>query len=287
MPLDTQTFGITRYWLSAALRLLTSDADIFTNARLRDARKAFLAGKNQLAAIKNWLVNAGVIELGRGRADVTEMGRLMAAKDDRAERAWTWWLFHLHLCANSESYPYSTFFTAIDADGNGWMTEDDVLDRLANRLQELQVAVEVATIKTYFQGVEQSYRLGGPLHDLQLIEYRVVDHDRRDRLRRCAACPADIVVAYGTMLFQQAFFPDSTTVEARLLLDRGLARSLGINEQKFREALGRIHHNPRLSEFVQYRGAVNLDSVQFMKIGPPALKDIRSQGYASEDVRWP
>lgn len=86
MALDTQTFGITRYWLSVALQLLMSEADIFTNARLRDARKAFLAGKNQLAAIKNWLANAGVIEISQGRAEVTEMGRLMAAKDDRTKR---------------------------------------------------------------------------------------------------------------------------------------------------------------------------------------------------------
>ena len=86
MALDTQKFGITRHWLSAALQLLTSEADIFTSARMRHARKAFLAGKNQLDAIKNWLANAGVIETGRGRAEVTEMGRLMAAKDDRAKR---------------------------------------------------------------------------------------------------------------------------------------------------------------------------------------------------------
>ena len=287
MALDTQTFGITRYWLSAALRLLTSEADIFTSKRLRDARKAFLAGKNQLAAIKNWLVNAGVIEIGHGQAEITELGRLMSAKDDLAEQAWTWWLFHLHLCANGESYPYSTFFTTIDADGNGWMTEEAVLERLGNRFQELQIAVEAATVKTYFQGVERSYRPGGPLHDLQLIEYRTVDSDRRDRLRRCAARPADLVIAYGTLLFQHAFFPDSPTVEARMLLDKGLARSLGINEQKFREALGRIQHHPRLCEYVQYRGAVNLDSVQFMRMGSPALKDIRGQGYTSEDVRWP
>ena len=49
MALDTQTFGITRYWLSGALRLLVGEPDIFSNARLRDARKAFLAGET------NWL----------------------------------------------------------------------------------------------------------------------------------------------------------------------------------------------------------------------------------------
>ena len=151
--------------------------------------KPFLAGKNQVAAIKNWLVNAGVIESSHGRAEVTEMGRLMAAKDDRAEKAWTWWLFHLHLCSNSESYPYSTFFTATDSDGNGWMTEDDVLDRLAARFQEAGIAVEKTTIETYFQGVMQSYRPGGPLHDLQLIEYRKVDQDRRDRFAAAQHLP--------------------------------------------------------------------------------------------------
>src|SRR4051794_14804245 len=100
MPLKTHTFGITRTWLSAALTELPKKPDIFAKANLSVARKTFLAGKNQLDAIKNWLSHAEVIETGRGSAELTELGKLMSAQDLRAERAWTWWLFHLHLSAN-------------------------------------------------------------------------------------------------------------------------------------------------------------------------------------------
>ena len=287
MALDTQTFGITRYWLSVALKLLSSEAGLFAKDKLRDGRKAFLAGDRQLKAIKSWLVNAGVIEISHGQAEVTEMGRLLAVKDERAEKAWTWWLFHMHLCANCNAYPYCTFFRGYDANGGSWLEHAEIVEHLTQSIAREGTSLEPASVESYFQGVEQSYRPGAPLHDLQLIEYRTVDNARRDRLRRCAACPADIIVAYATLLFQHAFFPDKTTVEARMFLDKGLSRCLGINEQGFREALGRIHHHHRLSEFVQYRGVVNLDSVQFMKVGTPALKEIRSLGYASEDVRWP
>lgn len=288
MPLDTQTFGITRYWLSVALRMLPADGNIFTSARLSDARKAFLAGRNQLAAIKNWLSNAQVVELGRGCAELTDLGRLMAARDERAEEAWTWWLFHLHLCANAESVPYSTFFSVYDSDGTNWMTCDDIIERLSTCVQEQGHCIEPATVKTYFQGIEQSLRPGWPLHDLLLVEYRsVADDHGKSRLRRCTSNPPDIVVAYGTLLFHHAFFQNQNTVEARLLIERGLARCLGLKDQKFREALTRIHQHPKLSEYLQFRHAVNLDSVQFLKIGTPALKAIRAHAYQSEEVQWP
>lgn len=289
MPLDTQTFGITRYWLSVALQMLPADGDIFTSARLSDARKAFLAGRNQLAAIKNWLSNAQVVELERGRAPakLTDLGRLIAAKDERAKEAWTWWLFHLHLCANSESVPYSTFFSVYDSDGSNWMTFDDIVERLSKCVQEQGHGIEPATVRTYFQGIEQSLRPGGPLHDLLLVEYRAVADDHgKSRLRRCTSNPPDIVVAYATLLFHHSFFSNQNTVEARLLIEKGLARCLGLKDQKLREALTRIHQHPRLSEYLQFRHAVNLDSVQFVKIGTPALKAIRAHAYQSEEVQW-
>jgi hypothetical protein len=66
MPLDTQEFGIKRYWLSAALSHIPATPDIFVlSKQLSQARKLFLAGKNQLTAIRNWLAVAGVIETAR------------------------------------------------------------------------------------------------------------------------------------------------------------------------------------------------------------------------------
>ena len=118
MPLDTQQFGISRYWLSTALKNIPSTPDVFVASKqLSQARKLFLAGKNQLSAIRNWLVGAGVIDAGRGEVKLSELGLLMAAQDSRAEMALTWWLFHLHLCVNPDSFPYSQFFLLYDAEG--------------------------------------------------------------------------------------------------------------------------------------------------------------------------
>ena len=122
MPLDTQQFGITRYWLAAALANVPAVPDIFVvSKQLSQARKLFLAGKNQLAAIRNWLAAAGVIETAKGQVRLSELGQLMAAQDPRAEMALTWWLFHLHLCVNPDAFPYPIFFLLYDSEGR-WMS---------------------------------------------------------------------------------------------------------------------------------------------------------------------
>jgi hypothetical protein len=288
MPLDTQSFGLSRYQLETALARVPSDADIFSAARLPDARKGFLAGKNQLAAIKNWLVGAGVIELGRARASLTELGDLMAAKDERAEDAWTWWLVHLHLCANADTAPYSTFFTGHDPASTTWIPFANLVEQVGKRMCETGNAVEAATVKTYLTGVEQSFRAGWPLHDLKLLEHRVIDGDGgRARIRRCITRPPDIVIAYATLLFHQAYFPQNNTVEARVLLERGVAKALGVRDQTYRDGLSRIHQDSKLSIFLEYRRAVNLDSVQFVRIGAPALRQLRVYAYSIRDVQWP
>jgi hypothetical protein len=115
----------------------------------------------------------------------------------------------------------------------------------------------------------------------------VLAEDGRERFRRCLAAPADIVVAYAALLFHDAHFRNQDTVETRGLLEKGLGRSLGLRDAHLRDALARVHQHPDLATFLQYRHAVNLDSVQFLKTGEPALRAVRTQAYTSEEVRWP
>ena len=78
MPLDTQEFGIKRFWLATALDHIPAIPDIFVPSKqLSQARKLFLAGKNQLAAIRNWLVVAGIIETAKGQVKLSELGQLI------------------------------------------------------------------------------------------------------------------------------------------------------------------------------------------------------------------
>ena len=285
MSLDTQTFGITQHWLSVALMELPSSPDIFTSAKLSVARKAFLAGSRQLTAIKNWLSCAGIIELSRGSAELTELGQLMAAKDPAAKHAWTWWLFHLHLCANVKSLPYITFFMLFDVDSRSWLRTDAVVSEITKHLNEHGEHVVERSVSTYFDGIESSLRPGQPFHELGLIERRTVDGETgRDRIRRRLIAPPDLVTAYTALLLHERFFFHEQTVETRRLLEAGLAKAVGQRSADTREALTRIHQSAGLGKFIQYSRVPNLDSVSFPK---NSLHAVRMHGYASGEVQWP
>lgn len=287
MSLDTQTFGMSRYWLSAALTKLPSHPELFTSSSLCEARKTFLAGKNQVAAIKNWLVSAEVVTVTSKQTALTDLGRLMAAQDSRAETVWTWWLFHLHLCANVESFPYSTFFGEYDPEINSWSSFDEIIEKL-NKCQNGDGHVAEKTVKTYFEGVERTLRPTWPIYGLGLIERRSAPEDRKKELiRRRRVEPKDMIVLYATLLFQHKFFSGHSTVEAKQLIDRGLGRVLGIGNSHVRAAFIRIHQDTTLGGFLQYSQAANLDSVQFVKKGEDALKQIRIFTYSKGNLRWP
>lgn len=285
MPLDTQEFGIKRYWLSAAINHIPAIPDIFVPSKqLSQARKLFLAGKNQVTAIRNWIAMAGVIDTAKGKVKLSELGQLMAAQDSRAESAWTWWLFHLHLCVNPEAFPYSAFFLLYDAEGR-WMSLDDIISALHKHTEEMKNPLARDTVDTYFRGVANTFQTGGFVHELGLIEERSFS-DRGKKVRRRLGHPEDPIIAYATMLFQKQFYPGQSTVEAREILSCGLARVIGIRDSDVRESLGRVSTHRDLSQYVQYRHQVNQDSIQFLKPAESALKDMRIHGYRSQGVKW-
>lgn len=287
MSLDTQTFPISRYWLSAALTKLPSNPELFSASNICTARKTFLAGKNQVAAIKNWLVSAEIVTVTSRQSVLTDLGRLMAAKDSRAEAAWTWWLFHLHMCANPDSFPYCTFFKEYDPEINSWLSFDDIVTKLVES-QNGDGRVAEKTVKTYFEGVERTFRPTWPIYGLGLVERRSApEESKKDLIRRRRVEPKDLIVLYASLLFQHKFFANQSTVEAEQLFDKGLGRILGIGIGHVRSALVRIHQDATLGQFLQYSHAANLDSVQFVKKGDEALKQVRSYTYVQGNVRWP
>jgi hypothetical protein len=288
MSLKNDTFPIKRHWLSAAFGALAEMPDAFASARLGEARKRFLAGNNQLTAIRNWLVCGEVIDAsGRRGVDFTDLGKLMSAQDPYAKSAVTWWLLHLHLCANSDAFPYATFFATFDVDGN-WITVDDIVQRLLKTGGDDEDARSVNTVESYFAGVENAFQPGEMLFALGLIERRniSVEGSSKRALRRTSIIPPDILVLYATLLFQSRVFSNQATVTTLDLLKAGLAKALGMKDKEFREALSRIHHDKDYGGFIQYRKQVNLDSIQFLRQGDAALKPIRMAAYRSGQVQW-
>ena len=287
MPLDTQKFPIKRHWLSTALKQIPATPDVFVASKqLSQARKMFLAGSVQLTAIRNWLLSAGVIESGRGQVKLSELGQLMAAQDARAEMAWTWWLFHLHLCDNPDSFPYLGFFQLFDTEGR-WLSMDDIVDHLAKDAEERQLNIAKETVSTYFSGVAQTFQIGGFVNELGLLEERTIGEGRGSRkLRRRLAKPEDLLVAYTAVLFQRRHYPGQATVEAREILGKGFARVLGLRESDVRESLSRITTHKELSQYIQYRQQVNQDSIQFLRQADATLRDLRLTGFRGQAVKW-
>ena len=286
MPLDTQTFGITRHWLTTAIKHIPSAPEVFIKKQLNRARKLFLAGANQLPAIRNWLMAGGIIEKDKLKVKLTELGQLMAAQDSRAETALTWWLFHLHLCINPDAFPYSGFFLLYDSEGR-WLSESDIVDRLAEHADEKQLNIKKETVDTYFSGVAQTFHNGGFVHEMGLIEQRTLgDGKNSRRVRRRLGRPDDTLVAYAAVLFQKQYYPGQATVEAREILGKGLSKVLGIRDSDVRDSLSRITTNKELSQHVQYRQQVNQDSIQFLRQAEAALREIRTSGYRSQAVKW-
>jgi hypothetical protein len=286
MALKNDSFGFSRYWLMTAFRELPLQPDILTPKKMAVSRKAFLAGNNQLVAIKNWLLHSGVAEITRGNTTLTELGQLMAAQDPKAEMAWTWWLFHLHLSINPEAFPYSGFFLLYDSEGR-WMPLDEITDSLFKYAEEKQLGLSQDTVDSYFSGVARTFQAGGFVHEIGLIEERTLGDGRSSRKVRRRLCrPDDIVVAYAAVLFQKQFYSGQATVEAREILGKGLARALGIRDSDIRESLSRITTHKDLSHYVQYRQQVNQDSIQFLRPADAALRDIRTSSYRSQAVKW-
>lgn len=287
MPLDTQTFGISRYWLSTAIKQIPSTPDVFVVSRqLNQARKYFLAGKNQLSAIRNWLVAGAIIEAGAGGHRLTELGQLMAAQDARAETALTWWLFHLHLCVNPDAFPYSGFFLLYDSEGR-WLSVNEIVDCLAKHAEDKQLNISKETVGTYFNGVAQTFFNGGFVHEMGLIEGRTLgDGKTSRRVRRRLGRPDDTLVAYTAVLFQKQYYTGQATVEAREILGKGLSKVLGIRDSDVRDSLSRITTHKELCQHVQYRQQVNQDSIQFLRPAEAALREIRTSGYRSQAVKW-
>ena len=287
MSLDTQTFGISRYWLSSALTKLPSNPDLFSASSICTARKTFLAGKNQVAAIKNWLVSAEIVTVSSKQSVLTDLGRLMAAKDSRAESAWTWWLFHLHLCANLESFPYYAFFREYDPEINSWLSFDEIIAKLVES-QHVDGRVSENTVETYFEGIERTFRPTWPIYGLGLVERRLApEESKKELIRRRRIEPNDLIVLYATLLLHNKFFANQSTVEAKQLIDKGLGRMLGIGTGNVRSSLVRIHQDTTLGQLLQYSHAANLDSIQFVKKGDDALKQVRLHTYVQGNVRWP
>ena len=91
------------------------------------------------------------------------------------------------------------------------------------------------------------------------------------------------ITTTGTLLADGTLLSNGTLLADGTLLAGG---TLGLRDADVREALTQLRNDAGLSRYIQYRQAVNLDSVQFTDSSEILLRKFASQGYTQGDVRW-
>jgi len=285
--LDTQSFPMKKFWVVAALKETRSNSSIYSAAdQLSVFRKTFLAGKNQRSAIRNWLMRSGIIEGAGKNIRLSDFGDSVRMNDPLADKALTWWLFHIHLCCN-DAFPYSALFTAFGIDEN-WMLLSDVVDSIRAEARKIGVELADDTIETYFAGVDASFRPGQMLYMLGLIERRKARVDGKEKLliRRTSIRPSKELIVYAALLLHRRYFKGQDTVATPDLLNCGLARILGMRDSDLRDQLKQMRHDKGCSALIEYTQRQDLDSVHFRKQGSAPLGDLREYCYNSGAVKW-
>jgi hypothetical protein len=285
--LDTQSFPIKKHWLVAALQETRVNPTIYSSAgTLSDFRKKFLAGTNQRSAIRNWLMRSGLIKGSGKNIKLTDLGESIQSNDPQANTALTWWLFHIHLCAN-QAFPYSSLFVSFDVD-ESWMALADILQALREEAKRLGLSLADDTVDTYFAGVDASFRAGQMLFMLGLIERRESKQNGIPitLIRRASVRPCKELIVYTALLLQRLNFKGQATVATPDLFKCGFARILGIREPDLRDQLNEMRHDNNCSLFIEYTRKQDLDSIHFRRQGSAPLADLREHCYSSGAVKW-
>jgi len=286
MSLKTDSFPVKKHWLSAGLKAVPSNPKIFSKAALSDARKIFLAGDNQLTAVRAWMEGSDLIEKNGRDYKLTPVGITVVGKDPELNTAFSWWLVHIHLSVN-ENFPYSALFSSFDVDGN-WMLISEVLEGLGEVAKKQGLELAAGSIDSYFAGVDASFRPGQMPYMLGLIERRKTKADGSEKLliRRTSIRPSKELIVYTALLLHRRYFKGQETVATPDLLNCGLARILGMRDSDLRDQLKEMRHDKECSSLIEYTQKQDMDHIHFKKQGSVPLGDLREYCYNSGAVKW-
>jgi ribosomal protein L27 len=262
MPIDTQTFAISRWWAYAGLVAVQKTPSIFSGSQVRNARVELIAGKNQLIAIKNWLLSAQLIKKEGNLHQLTRIGKCLLDNDPRFQKSSTWWAFHLLCCLGEDAYPYNALFKALDTEIRAFTGSTDLRGKIVDDSQGLSSS----TLDTYLDGVLNMFRRDGPLEGLAIVELTKngrgsgenVSDSSSWRLGRPLV--PDGAILFGLALVRQRHYCTRTSIDFGELISVGLHHFLTLSQDDLRQRIKSISRNDC---GVSYATAANLDSISF------------------------
>ena len=263
MPIDTQTFALTRCWAASGLRSVKENPLVFSSSNLRKARRDLLAGKNQLTAIKNWLIAAQLIEKDGHDFKVTRYGLNLLREDKDLKKSTSWWAFHLLVCFGEDPFPYNAFFLALDPDVRHFVSVSSIMKSIVDGAKDLSEE----SIKTYISGAYKMFTDDGPLQGLGLVEFA------RERKSLSAAaesfwrCSADTVpdtaILFAIALARKKFFVTRPSIDFGELLHVGVSHYLTISQDSLRRRLRDMSASDKWGADIRFDDVANISSLSF------------------------
>ena len=264
MPLDTQTFALSRWWAHAALAAVNSDNSIFSAPNLRVAKRQILAGKNQLIAIKNWLNTTKLIERDGQSFRLSRFGRCIFENDKEFRKSSSWWAFHLLACFGDDPFPYDALFKSLDPNVRQSITQTT----LKNAIYRCANDTAPGSVDTYLEGVLKMFREDGPLQGLGLVE-QIKGRNSTDLInsenywKLGSPRVPDAAVLFALALARRKFFSARPSIDFSELIEKGVNNFLTLSQDNFRRKLSTISNDTRWSGEIKYDEVANISSISF------------------------
>jgi hypothetical protein len=262
--LDTQTFALSRWWAHAALIGVQKNGEIFSKSHLRTARRDFIAGKNQIRAIKNWLSTAQLIEKDGNVSKLSRPGLCIVQNDKELRKSSTWWAFHLLTCLGGESFPYDAFFLSLDPNVRQFVSNSTIRSFIIAHGD----GASESTINTNLEGVLKMFRDDGPLQGLGLVEQKKgkqagAQITTEVYWRLGSPSVPDTAVLLGLALAKRKYFAVRPSIDFGELIDKGLDHFLTLSQDELRMKLSEIANSQVWREDLKFTDVANLTSVSF------------------------
>lgn len=262
MPIDTQTFAISKWWAYAGLGAILKNPSIFSGPQVRNARVELIAGKNQLVAIKNWLLSAQLIKKEGSSHQLTRIGKCLLDNDPKFQKSATWWAFHLLCCLGDDAYPYDALFKSLDSEIRAFVGSAELREKIVEDSQGLSSS----TLDTYLEGVLNMFRRDGPLEGLAIMELTKNGRGNSGagsdssfwRLGRPSV--PDGAILFGIGLVRQRHYVTRTSIDFGELISVGLHHFLTLSQDDLRQRLKLLS---RTDCGLSYATVANLDSISF------------------------
>lgn len=229
---------------------------------MREARAAFISGKNVLDSIRGWLLAANVISRDRSKYFLTDFGKRLLSVDPRMETAASWWSIHLSICFSGRSEPYRALFIVV-GESTGDVSQDDLLiSRIAAIIDEQPgVVVTSATLETNLAGVVKTFMGGSPLSDLGLLD--VLQGGSGRRLRLGEPTVPNQAIIHALALARHRHFSTRMTIHFSELVEIGFHHFLCMPLSALRNRLRELSRSAAWQQHLEFLEGQDLDSVRF------------------------